>query len=256
MDIKIWKDDFMLTKDELDWIRNILIDDKPGEISPSYFYKKRTEKVRNENIKIVRKELDDLRKQMMKITPQELLELRIKKEREIGGIDNFSGIYILYNCVKDIFYVGQSEKVFDRAYKHFVEKEKSAEIYLDYRLEHEFTISLIPLNKTSFSSLNELEDNAIRAYDSFYNGYNRNPGNILDKPIFRNEEYQKIAELLLDKIKGTESFYSQTNKKKRLRYIYSLFTDLNLPKNWGFIINFSTMIQVYQKANKKSNHKK
>ncbi|ALC83899.1 MULTISPECIES: GIY-YIG nuclease family protein [Bacillus] len=240
----------MLTEDELNWIRHVLSNYKPFEISPSYFYKMTTEIERNGNKGIVRKELDELRKKMIKVTPQELLEFRNKNVRERRGIYNFSGIYIIHNCVKDIYYVGQAERIFDRAYQHFVINAGNAEIYKDYSLGDEFSISLIPLENTSFSSLNELEDNAIRAYDSFKNGYNRMPGNIMDKHIFKNADYEKAANLILDKIKGTEVFLSLSNNRKRMNYTSSLFSELKLPRNIHFLLGFVKMIKEYQKAKK------
>ncbi|MED4848307.1 hypothetical protein [Bacillus atrophaeus] len=54
----------MLSEDELSWIRNVLQDYVPGEISPSYFYKEITEFERNQNRGKVRKELDALRNKM------------------------------------------------------------------------------------------------------------------------------------------------------------------------------------------------
>ncbi|WJE55642.1 hypothetical protein QRE66_27960 (plasmid) [Bacillus cereus] len=94
----------MLTEDELNWIRQVLNDYEPG-ISASYFYKKNIEIERNKNKGIVRKELDSLRRKMIKYTPQELLELKSKKVRESRDINNFSGIYIIHNCVRDLYYI-------------------------------------------------------------------------------------------------------------------------------------------------------
>jgi hypothetical protein len=204
----------------------------------------------------VRKELDELRKKLMKFTPKELLELRNKNERESRGIYNLSGIYIIHNCENDIYYVGQAERVFDRTYMHFVIDKGNPEMYDDYRLGDEFSISLIPLEKTSFSSLNELEDNAIRAYDSFPNGYNRMPGNVMDKHIFKSDDYQKVAEFLVDKIKGTELFLSLSNRTKRIVYTSNLFSEHGLSFNANFINGFADVIKEYQKANKKINYKK
>lgn len=258
-----------LTEDERNWIRQVLSDYDPFEIeiSPSYFYRKKTIIERNSNKGTVRKELDDLRKKMIKFTPQELLELRNKNLRENRGIENFSGIYVIHNRVKDIYYVGQAERVFDRAYQHFFinaasKKERHElnvrfnlpEIYNDYNLGDKFSISLIPLESTSFSSLNELEDNAIRAYDSLIpKGYNRNPGNVMDKPIFNSDDYQKAADLILDKIKGTDMFSSLSNDDKRWHYTRTLLSELVLPSsNTHFLFNFVKMIKAYQKVNKKS----
>jgi len=85
----------MLNEDELNWIRKILSDYDPFEVSPSYYYKKMTEMERNQNKEAVRTELDSLGKKLSKVTPQELIELRIKNVRESQGIINFSGIYII-----------------------------------------------------------------------------------------------------------------------------------------------------------------
>ena len=181
-----------LTEDERNWVRQVLSSDDYDtfEISPSYFYKKKTESERNRNKGIVRKELDELRKKMMNVTPQELLDFRNETARE--SQDNFSGIYIIQNCVKDIYYVGQAERVFDRAYMHFVINKGNTEIYKDYSLGDKFNICLIPLGNTSFSSLNDLEDNAIRAYDSLItNGNNRNTPKEQDKPKLKNTYYKK-----------------------------------------------------------------
>lgn len=246
----------MLTENNLNWIRRVLSDYNPLEISPSYFYKMKTEIERDGNKGIVRKELDDVRKKMIKFTPQKLLKFRNKNESESQDIYNFPGIYIIHNCVKDIYYVGQSERVLDRVYKHFLINAGNDGVYKDYSLGNEFSISLIPLESTSFSSLNDLEDNAIRAYDSFQKGYNRMPGNVMDKHIFKSDDYQKAADLILDKIKGTELFLSLSNNRKRMAYTTSLFSELRLPYNIHFIIGFVKMIKEYQKANKKGVYKK
>jgi len=248
-----------LTEDELNWLKRVLGDDykyDPFQLPPHYVRLKKADFERNENKEIVRKELDEIRKKLMKFSPKQLLELRIKNERERRGIYNFCGIYIIHNCENNIYYVGQAERVFDRAYMHFVIDKGNPEIYDDYRLGVEFSISLIPLAKTSFSSLNELEDNAIRAYDSFPNGYNRMPGNLMDKHNFKSDNYQKVADLLLDKIKGTELLLSLSNKRKRIIYTGNLLSELGLPTNANFIMGFADVIREYHKANKKINYKK
>ncbi|PEM69305.1 GIY-YIG nuclease family protein [Bacillus pseudomycoides] len=250
----------MLTENELNWIRQVLNDYEPG-ISASYFYRRNTIIERNKNKGIVRKELDSLREKMIKYTPQELLVLKSKKVRESWGINNFSGIYIIHNCVKDLYYIGQAEKVFDRAYTHFVKNPNRyelnvqinlPEIYHDYNFGDKFSISLIPLGYTAFSTLNELEDNAIRAYDSLVpNGYNKNPGNVMDKPIFANDDFEKAANLILDQIKGTEIFLTLTNNRKRFQYSIDLLSELGLPKNSPFAYSLADLIKAYQKTNKK-----
>ncbi|PLS07683.1 excinuclease ABC subunit C [Bacillus halotolerans] len=240
----------MLTEDELKWMREVLRDYEFGEISPSYFYKKKTEIERNRNRGIVRKELDTLRNKMRKYTPDELLSFRKISDRDIHDYENFSVIYIIHNCNLDEYYIGQAVKVVDRARMHFLANAGNEEVYKDFSLGDTFSISCIPLNITSYSTLNELEDNAIRAYDSFHNGYNKMPGNVMDKYIFKNDDYEKAANLILDKIKGTELFASLTNDRKRMKYTRSLFTELELPENIHFRLGLVKCIKAYQKANK------
>ncbi|WP_246861338.1 excinuclease ABC subunit C [Bacillus sp. REN3] len=268
----------MITEDELNWIRKVLSSDHhsdsklsddeirwlkqikgedyeydPLTLPAHYVRIKKNQFERNANKEIVRKDLDVLRQKIRKFTPQELLDLKNKKTRENMGIEDFAGIYIIHNLVHDMYYVGQSDSVFDRAYKHFLQEPAgNPEIYNDYSLGDTFSISLIPLENASFSSLNELEDNAIRAYDSFSKGYNRMPGNLMDKPFFNNGDYQKVADLILNNIKGTESFLRLSNDRKRRHYTNNLLSELKLPYNPHFISGFVKVIKGYQKVNKKT----
>lgn len=247
--------DAELTEDELNWLKMVKGNDykyNPVTLPAHYVRLKKARFERNANKEIVRQDLDFLREKIKKFTPQELLELNNKNTRENRGIKDFPGIYIIHNLINDMYYVGQSNSVFDRVYKHFLQEPSgNPDIYNDYSLGDKFSISLIPLENTSFSSLNELEDNAIRAYDSFPNGYNRMPGNIMDQPFFNNSDYQKVADLLLNKIKGTESFFSISNDRKRRDCIKSLLSELKLPYNLHFIQGFVKVIKEYQRLNKK-----
>lgn len=241
----------MFTEDELKWMREVLNDKRdPFELSKRYLYKKKIGAEREANKEAVRTELDTLRINAIDFSPQELLLLKDINEREKLNVENFRGIYIIFNRNLNLHYVGQAENVFDRAYVHFVKNKGNPKIYTDYEHDDEFIIHLIPLSDTSFSDLNELEDNAIRAYDSFKNGYNRMEGIMMDKPIFEKEEYQEVADFMLDKIKGTESFMNLKNNTDRKLYIRNLFSEFELPNNWGFMSPFATVIQKYLKANK------
>ena len=223
-----------------------MLGDEPfGEIAQSYFYRKDLEIERTKNKGRVRKELDNLRKEIPKYTPTDFRELRNKENREY-----LVGIYLIYNYDRDLYYVGQSKNMVKRVYQHFMLNMGSPELHEDYCSGEKFSISLIPLAKTSFSSLDDLEDCAIRAYDSLLpNGYNKTPGNIMVKPIFRNDDHRKISDLILNDIKETEEFFRLSNDKKRVNYSFNLFSKLNLPRNIGFLLNFAKAIKEYQKAN-------
>lgn len=248
-----------ITEDELMWLRRIKGDDyvyDPVRLPPHYVRLKKAAFERYENREITRTQLNILRNKLKDYSPQELLDLRSKNIRISKKIKEFAGIYIIFNSVKNSYYIGQAENVFDRAYKHFIDNSGNPEIYQDFRLGDTFSISLIPLDQTSFSDLNELEGYGIEAYDSYTNGYNRVQGNYMEKPSFKNDDYQKVAALVLERLKETEEFSTLTNDHKRLDYIRKFFPEqLNLPFNvnshWSFTRNLIKMIKLYQKANKK-----
>ncbi|QBP43209.1 excinuclease ABC subunit C (plasmid) [Paenisporosarcina antarctica] len=269
--------DSKLTEEELNWLKKISEDygcDYGGliKLPPPYVRLKKTLFEQEENKEIVRKDLDSLRKIMKKFTPKELIELGNKNLRESRSIRNFAGIYIIHNRLKNIYYIGQSKGVFGRAYQHFVTNpsENKAryegtvefnlpEIYDDYRSGNKFNISLIPLENTSFSTLDELESNAISAYNASveYGGYNRTHGNrVINKSSFNNDDQETAANLILNKIKVTEIFSTLKNDKKRWDYTRTLSLELVLPHNRNFHSNFVNRIKEYQKTNKKSNYKK
>ena len=243
----------MLTRKELEWIKETLSDYNPFEISPSYFYRKNVEIEREKNKGTIREKLDILRGEMPKYSPQDLRELRNNDISEIQGINNLVGIYIIYNRDRGIYYVGQAKNMVKRAHQHFMLNSGNPDIYEHYCSGEKFIISLIPLENTTFSSLNDLEDYAMRAYDSFSNGYNRMPGNKMVKPIFKNDDYQKVADLILNNLMEPEDFLRLSNDKKRIRFTFDLFSELNLPRNLDFILNFTKSIKEYQKDYKKTN---
>lgn len=255
-----------ITKAQRELLRNLLSKKHKvsTEISASYIYRKNQEFERNAIKNSTRKVLDSLRNQTRKFTPEELLEFKESINKENASPKNSTGIYIIHNFTKDMYYVGQAKRIFNRARQHFSYNptDKSArkntnellnlpEIYIDYHSKDQFCISFILLEDSPFSSLNELEDNAIRAYNSIVpTGYNRISGNLMDKSIFQNDNQQQAAEVLLENIKKTEVFWDLTNDKKRKKYTYLLFMELVLPYDAGFFINFIKLMRTYRKENK------
>lgn len=188
---------------------------------------------------------------MLKFIPSDLMKLKTEATRKDVGITNFSGIYLIFNCTKNMYYDQKSIKIFDRAYKHFTgNRGSNSDVYQDYQAGDKFEISLIPIAYTSFSTLNELEGSAIIAYQSEYpNGYNRVSGNILDRAIFKNEDYKKAADLLLERItktRGEDIILELTNSRKRTIFSYQLKQELQLPDNASFNHSFRDFLQEYR----------
>lgn len=100
----------------------------------------------------------------------ELISSRILDESE------FTSAYILHNETKDKCHVGQSVRVLSRINQHLTGRGNS-DVYADYKNGDEFTAQAISLISSGHESLNDLERDAIHAYDAFDSGYNRTRGN-------------------------------------------------------------------------------
>ena len=107
------------------------------------------------------------------VTPAEFLANR---RTLFSSSNDFTGVYILHNCTKDLYYVGQGKKVFQRVYNHFT-GHGNGDVYADYKYGDHFTISMLSLTKSGYNSLNDLEREMIYAYDAYTKGYNRTRGN-------------------------------------------------------------------------------
>ena len=113
--------------------------------------------------------------------PEEFLDLRVEKKAfnnrsRISTDYNLPGIYILHNVSEDLHYVGQSIRVLDRAAAHFMGRGHG-DVYADYKYGRRFRISIILLENTQYSSLDELERDAILTFKAYNKGYNRTRGN-------------------------------------------------------------------------------
>lgn len=129
----------------------------------------------------IRNKIRELANNTTEITPEEFFKIRNKS---FGGKGNplysnnynFTGVYILHNQSKDLYYVGQGKKVFNRINSHFT-GSGNGDVYADYKYKDSFTIRTIALEGSGFKSLDELERHAIETYDAYKKGYNRNRGN-------------------------------------------------------------------------------
>ena len=134
--------------------------------------------VRTINIK---KKIKGLSDSVLEITPEEFFKIRNSSNggrgrKHISTEYDFSGVYIIYNHTKDMYYVGQGKKVFQRVNNHFT-GHGNGDVYADYKSGDGFTIKMIALEKSGFKTLNELERNTIMTYNAYSRGYNKTKGN-------------------------------------------------------------------------------
>ncbi|RZT01193.1 GIY-YIG nuclease family protein [Cuneatibacter caecimuris] len=134
--------------------------------------------IRNINIK---KKIKSLADNTLEITPKEFFKIRNssnggKGRKHISTQYDFAGVYIIYNHTKNMYYVGQGKKVFQRVNRHFT-GNGNGNVYADYKYGDFFTIKMIALEQSGFISLNELERNTIKTYNAYSKGYNKTKGN-------------------------------------------------------------------------------
>lgn len=130
---------------------------------------------------VISSKIKKLANSVMEITPKEFFSIRNasnggRGRKHISTSKDFAGVYILYNQTKKMYYVGQGKKVFQRVNNHFT-GHGNGDVYADYKYGDKFTIKMIALSKSGFTTLNELERNTIRTYDAFLKGYNKTRGN-------------------------------------------------------------------------------
>lgn len=76
-----------------------------------------------------------------------------------------TGIFIVHNATKDLYYVGQSTKAIDRAAIQFLGRG-NCDVYADYKYGDSFNIRIIPLSGSGYESLNEQKRAAIQALEA------------------------------------------------------------------------------------------
>ena len=76
-----------------------------------------------------------------------------------------TGIFIVHNATKDLYYVGQSAKAIDRAALQFLGRG-NCDIYADFKYGDAFNVRIVPLSTSGYESLNELKRTAIKKLEA------------------------------------------------------------------------------------------
>lgn len=124
--------------------------------------------------------IKDLASGSIEISVKEFFNLRklkcFNKKNIYMNTSSFSGVYILLNKTKNMYYVGQGKNIYNRVNNHFTGKG-NGDVYADYKYGDTFTIKLIDLSNSGFNNLNDLERETILAYKAYSRGYNKTRGN-------------------------------------------------------------------------------
>ena len=106
------------------------------------------------------------------VSPREFLDARDALRRK----GDFTGIYVLHNKTKDMYYVGQSTRVVGRLCQHLT-GHGNGDVYADYKYGDDFEVNVVTLRESGYDSLDALERDTIKTYDAYNRGYNRTRGN-------------------------------------------------------------------------------
>lgn len=89
----------------------------------------------------------------------------IAQRKALTQQGEITGIFIVHNATKDLYYVGQSAKAIDRAAIQFLGRG-NCDVYADYKYCDSFNVRIIPLSGSCYESLNELKRAAIQALEA------------------------------------------------------------------------------------------
>lgn len=122
-----------------------------------------------------KKKIRSLVESKTSMTPQEFMRLR--SNYNLSSELDCPGIYVLHNRDKNKNYVGQSIRVLTRINQHFTGHGGNGDVYADYKYHDRFEIRIVKFEGSGYSTLNEMERQAIDAYDAYTRGYNKTRGN-------------------------------------------------------------------------------
>lgn len=76
-----------------------------------------------------------------------------------------TGVFIVHNATKDLYYVGQNAKATDRAALQFLGRG-NCDVYADYKYGDSFDVRIVPLSASGYESLSELKHAVMRALEA------------------------------------------------------------------------------------------
>lgn len=106
------------------------------------------------------------------VSPREFLDAH----DALRAKGDFTGVYVIHNKTKDMYYVGQSARVVGRLIQHLTGCG-NGDVYADYKYGDDFELNVVSLRESGYDSLDALERDTIAAYDAYDKGYNRTRGN-------------------------------------------------------------------------------
>lgn len=113
------------------------------------------------------KELLSLRQSLLEDDPQitASAEEFMSQRKALIQLGEVTGVFIVHNVTKDLYYVGQSAKAIDRAALQFLGRG-NCDVYADFRYGDSFDVRIVPLSESCVESLTELKRSVIQALEA------------------------------------------------------------------------------------------
>lgn len=113
------------------------------------------------------KELLNLRQSLLEDDPRitASAEEFMSRRKALVQQGEVTGIFIVHNATKDLYYVGQSAKAIDRAALQFLGRG-NCDVYADFKYGDAFNVHIVPLSTSGYENLNELKRAAIKALEA------------------------------------------------------------------------------------------
>lgn len=113
------------------------------------------------------KELLNLRQSLLEDDSQitASAEEFMSQRKALAQQGEVTGIFIVHNATKNLYYVGQSAKAIDRAALQFLGRG-NCDVYADFKYGDAFNARIVPLSTSCYENLNELKRTAIKALEA------------------------------------------------------------------------------------------
>ena len=113
------------------------------------------------------KELLNLRQSLLEDDSQitASAEEFMSQRKALAQQGKVTGIFIVHNATKNLYYVGQSAKAIDRAALQFLGRG-NCDVYADFKYGDAFNVRIVPLSTSGYENLNELKRTAIKALEA------------------------------------------------------------------------------------------
>ena len=92
--------------------------------------------------------------------------------KDLLSTGDITGLYLLYNQTKDMYYVGQGAGAIARAAAQLLGRGNK-DVYADYKYGDDFSVRIIPLEASGYSNLKDFKRAAVQAFAATGNMYGR-----------------------------------------------------------------------------------